>query len=269
MRRDRRRADIDRHAVGLVAEARPHRDDGAVVMDRHGDLPFALAQGSLQGLHDMEIAGEARELPLSLQRLVEPLQIARRRVHVGLGDLDIIEADRRIELDRHRLDRLAHDLAMDLARLRHVDDDVAEDRRRAGEAPPLVQPLALAVASLDLGEGAEMRCARHDAVLRELALGEVHLAAPADAAPAAHGIDVDAERARRLQHGRAVRKPAAPPRGREDDECVVSHADACPRADRAPPRHRCRAPAPRGTCAASACRRDRGPSSRRRPSPPS
>ena len=51
-------------------------------------------------------------------------------------------------------------------------------------------------------------------MLGEFALGDVDLAAPADAAPAADRIEIDAELARGLEHARAV------------GECVR----ACPRA---------------------------------------
>src|SRR6185369_16402499 len=143
-------------------------------------------------------------------------EIACRRMHIGLGDLDVMEADGGVELDRDRLDRLAHDLAMDLAVSRHVDDDVAEDVRRAGEASSLRQRLAFAVAPLDLREGRQMVGARDDAVLGELALSQIDLTASADAAPAADGVDIDAERARCLEHRRSERKAAALSRRRED-----------------------------------------------------
>ena len=59
---------------------------------------------------------------------------------------------------------------------------------------------------------------RADAVLGELALGDVDLAAAAKPAPAADRIEVDAQRARRLQQRRAMREPAALAGRREDDE---------------------------------------------------
>ena len=55
------------------------------------------------------------EAPLLGQRLLQAPQIARGIVHVGLGDLDIMQAHDRIDLDRMRLRALAHDLAMHLA----------------------------------------------------------------------------------------------------------------------------------------------------------
>ena len=62
-----------------------------------------------------EIGGAFRRAPLLAQSLLQTPEIARRLVHVRLGDLDVIEADDRIDLDRMRLRALAHDLPVDLA----------------------------------------------------------------------------------------------------------------------------------------------------------
>jgi hypothetical protein len=50
-------------------------------------------------------------------------------------------------------------------------------------------------------------------VLGEFTLAHIHLAAPADGAAAADGIDIDAKRARRLQHGRSDGKRPRLPDG--------------------------------------------------------
>ena len=63
-----------------------------------------------------------------------------------------------------------------------------------------------------------------DAVLGELAFLHLDLAAPANAAPAAHALDVDAERARRIEHRRAERKTPPPPGGHEEDERVFDRS---------------------------------------------
>ena len=55
-------------------------------------------------------------------------------------------------------------------------------------------------------------------MLGELALLDLDLAAAANAAPAAHALHVDAERAGGIEHGRADGKPAAPARRHEEDE---------------------------------------------------
>ena len=77
-------------------------------------------------------------------------KIARRLVHVRLGDLDVIEADDRIDLDRMRLRALAHDLPMNLAFGRHVDDEIAANPGLAAEPPAGGERSALrGVAALD------------------------------------------------------------------------------------------------------------------------
>ena len=60
-------------------------------------------------------------------------------------------------------------------------------------------------------------------MLGELAETLGHLAAAADAAPAADRVDVDAQRARGIEHGRAFGEPPATAGRREDDERVVGH----------------------------------------------
>ena len=268
MRGDRRRADVDGEAVDALVEARPHRDDLAAAVHGDGHLPLALAQRRLQLLQHAHVALEARQPPLELERVLEPAEVAGGIVHVGRLHLDVVQADHGIELDVVRLGGLAHDLAVHLAVGRHVDDDVALDLRRAGKAPPGRHRLAAAVVLLDGAERREVGGARRHAVLGEFALGQHDLAAAADAAPAAHRIDVDAERARRLQQRRAERKAPAPPDGVKTTSASVLHGDqrrsrrcrarrariavmraaACrPRAGRAPSRRRRRPPAPRGT----------------------
>ena len=63
-------------------------------------------------------------------------------------------------------------------------------------------------------------------MLGELALGDLDLAAPADAAPAADRIEVDAELARRVEHARRRPRIAALARGREDDAMDRSRRQA-------------------------------------------
>ena len=265
VRRDCGRAHVDGDTIGLVAEAGPDRDELALVVDRDGHLPAALAQALLQRLHDVEIAGEPGELPFGLERLQEAPQVARRCGELGLAHLDVMEAHRGIELDRHRLDRLAHELAMDLALRRHVDDEIAQHAGGTGEPPAGGERLAPRIGRLDLGEGREVLVQGRDAVLGELALAEGHLAAPANAAAAAHRIDVDAERARGAQDRRAERKAPAPARWREDDERIRRHGGACPRAGRATPRPRTPPAGPRGSGGSSARNGGRAPSSRPHP----
>ena len=53
----------------------------------------------------------------------------------GSAHFDVMQPDHRIDFDRVRLGALAHDLAMNLALRRHVDDEVAADPRLAAEPP--------------------------------------------------------------------------------------------------------------------------------------
>ncbi len=116
------------------------------------------------------------------------------------------------------LGALAHHLPVDLALGRHVDDEVAADLRLAAEPPPWRELSALVdVALFDFVPWRGVIAARFDRVLGELPLGDLDLAAPADAAPAADRIEIDAERARRGEQARPFREVAAFARRREDD----------------------------------------------------
>ena len=78
--------------------------------------------------------------------------------------------------------------------------------RGARQAPVGGQPLLVAIGRLERGEGGQVIRLGGDPVLRELAQALRHLAAAADAPPAADRVDVDAERARRVEHGRPGRE---------------------------------------------------------------
>ena len=58
-------------------------------------------------------------------------------------------------------------------------------------------------------------------MLRELAVHRDHLAPAADPPAAAHRVEVDAERARGIEHGGPLGEPPPPARGGEDDERLV------------------------------------------------
>ena len=186
----------------------------------------------------------------------------------GSRDLDISEAHDRIDLDGVRLGALAHDLAMDLAVRRYVDDDVARDLRLASEPAAVGQRAALGdIARLHRVPGGDVVGARLDAVLGERAFADLDLAAAADAAAAADGIEIDAELARGLEDACALGEAAALAGGREDDELVGHDAVLSP----APggglrgwsgwwiPRR-----AARGTCGSRSRNWDRAPSPHRR-----
>ena len=147
-----------------------------------------------------EIGVRFAEIPLLAQSLLQAAQIARRLVHVRLADLDVIEADDRIDLDWMRLRALADDLPMNLAFGRHVDDKIAANFGLAAEPSAVGERSALrGVAGLDRSRRRHMIGARMNGVLGEISLGDVDLAAAANTAPAADRIEIDAERARGFQ----------------------------------------------------------------------
>ena len=203
VRGDRGRADVDRDAEQRIVEAGPAGGDPLALVHRDGHLPLALAQRLLQAAQRVQVDGELAQAPLRLQRLLDPLEVAALPVHVRLLDLDIVEPGRGIELDRAHLGALPDHLLVHLAVGRHVDDDVAQELRLAGQPPPRLQALPALVALLDRRERAQMLGRAGDAVLGEAALAHRHLAPPADRPPAAHRVDVDAELPRRGQHRRA------------------------------------------------------------------
>ncbi len=141
-------------------------------------------------------------------------------MHIGLAHLDVMQARDRIQCDGSRLGLLADDLPVHLAGRRHVHDQVALDARLTGEAVAGRQRPA--AAGIFLGRAGRRQVFRpgDDAVLGELALHDEHLAASADGAAAANGVDIHAQRARGLQERCADREAPALSRRREDYEGV-------------------------------------------------
>ena len=146
---DRRRPDVDRDAERPVVEAGPDRRDVAAVVDGDRDPVVACLERRLERADHVEVGLETARGPTPA-----PARRAggrgRRRASRGRPlDLDLVQADDRVDdevADRHAL---ADDLAMDLALGRHVDEDVAVDRcarqpsrRSAGEAaePVVLRP---------------------------------------------------------------------------------------------------------------------------------
>ena len=201
--RDRRRADVDGDAVGRLVEPRPDADDLVSLVDRDGHAVLALLERRLERPDDLEVRLEIGQLPLALERLEQPREVAGRRRQLGRRDLDVVEPDDRVDDEVADVEALAHDLAMDLALGRDVDEDVAADLGRARQPPVGGQALLVAVGRLERRERRQVAGLRDDPVLRELAETLGHLAAAADPAPAADRIDVDAERARRVEDRRA------------------------------------------------------------------
>ncbi len=141
------------------------------------------------------------EAPLLGERALEALQVAGGLVHVGLGDLDVVEAGGGVHGDLPGLGALAHDLLVDLGFGRHVDDGVALELRLAAEAAAGGEAADAVVALLDGVPGREGVLGDGEAVLGELAEGGGDLALGADAAAAADRVEVDAERAGGGEHG--------------------------------------------------------------------
>ena len=214
------RADVDGDAVSLVEEARAGGDDALLVVDDGGELPAAGAELLLQGLQGLEVDGEPGQAPLVAERFLEPFEVAAGVVHVGLGDLDVVEAEHGIELDVADLGALADDLLVDLALGRDVDQRVGLEGGLAGEAAAGCQALALVEAGLGGGGRAEMAGGALQPVLGVAAFGHGHLAAAADGAAAADAVDVDAELAGGGEDGRAFGEAAALARGGEDEKWV-------------------------------------------------
>ena len=211
---DGRRADVAGDAVSLVLEAGPQADDeGArgihVAVDRRGDAPIALAQHGLHLRDDMRSNQQVLPAPVLFQHGFQPVEIAERLVHVGLVDLDVAELHRGVALDDAVGCRLAHDLRVDHRVLRHVDDEIAEDQRRAGEAAAFGQAAHALVALFLRALWRDVFVGGHDLVLGEIALLHLDLAASAGGAAAAHALDIDAERTRGIEDRRADGKAAA------------------------------------------------------------
>ena len=90
-------------------------------------LPFSSAGWSAR--IDLEVGVEIGQLPLALERLEQPGQVAGRRRELRRRDLDVVEPDDRVDDEVADVEALAHDLAVDLALGRDVDEDVAADLR--------------------------------------------------------------------------------------------------------------------------------------------
>ena len=134
-----------------------------------------------------------------------------------------MQPDDRVDLDLAGLGALAHDLPVNLALGRHVDHDVAEDRSLTAQPAARGEAATGRIARLGRSDLGQVVGVRGHAELGEFARAQAHLTTAAQTAPAAHGIDVDAELARRIEDRGAERKSAAPARGCENDEPAVSH----------------------------------------------
>ena len=215
---DRRRAHVDRNPVRRFMEARPDRGDVAAIVDGDRYPVIARLERRLQRADRLEVDVEANDLPLIGERRQEPAEIAARRRQRRRLDLDVVERHDRIDHERPNGEILADDLPMDLALDGNVDEDVAADLGDAAQASVAGHSSPPPVVELESGLGRQVRLGRRDAVLREFADPLLDLAATTQPVAAAHGIDVDPQRPRRVEDRGAFREAAAPPRRREDDE---------------------------------------------------
>ena len=227
------------NAIPYARSCRPGPDRGDRRPVVHGDGDRAGSLGRARAAAPAEHAGSASSSSSSHSRA--SASRSRRRspaatAELGSGDLDVVEAHDRVDLDRVRVGLLADDLAVELALGRDVDDEVTGDAGRAAEAASLRETTIGRVPRLHLGGRREVEAVETIAVLRVLALGDLDLAAAADAAAAADRVEVDAEPPRRLEHGRAVLEPSSPAGRGEDDECVGRRHDAALRRPSRPPR---------------------------------
>src|SRR4029079_4118154 len=98
--------------------------------------------------------------------------------HSLLRYLDIRDAHEGGDLDGVRLGALSHDLAVNLAVGRYVNDEVARDLRLASEAAAAGECAALAdITCFHRVPGGDVVGARLDAVLGERAFADLDLAA--------------------------------------------------------------------------------------------
>src|SRR3954453_10950222 len=131
-----------------------------------------------------------------------------------------MKSDDRVDDECPDVEALAHDLAMDLALRRDVDEDVATDLGRARQTAVRSKSFFVAIGRFERGERRQVVRLRDDPMLGKLAKALRHLAAAADPASATDRVDVDAERTCRVQDRRPFREPATAPGRSEDDERV-------------------------------------------------
>src|SRR6185295_15731829 len=100
------------------------------------------------------------------------------------GYLHVMQPDDRVDLEVANIDALAHDLPMDLALRRHVNERVAEEPRGAAQPAVGREAIAPVVLGLDLTRRRQVLGERRDPVLGERADALADLAATADPATA-------------------------------------------------------------------------------------
>ena len=207
---DGRRADVEGHAEGQVAETGPDPDHFPLVADRHRHRPLPASEGRLQPVQDRWVDREPAKAPLIGECRQQTLEIAGGAGQVGLGDFDVMQTDHRIHGKGRHPGPLSDHLAVDLAVRRDIDHDVVGDVSGAPE--PLSseeRPLSPVV-----GLGGT-RC--RQSVGSGLDPGPApdhHLAPATDPTTTADGVEVHAELPRRVEDGGPVgERPPSPRRG--------------------------------------------------------
>ena len=136
---DRRRADIDGDAERRVDEPRPDGDRGGVAIDGDGDGSVIVGGRPVSGAQHRGAPAAHDEIMRSNDRLADQFGHRLRIAQHGLGHVDVEQRELRIDDQTGEIDRLAHDLLVDLALRGHGDHRVGEHGRRATEAAAFAQ----------------------------------------------------------------------------------------------------------------------------------
>ena len=94
------RADVDGDAEGALGEAGEDRHDVAFLAHGGGRFPPAGAQRLLQARQHGEVSRRVGQAPLLGERLLQAAEVARRLAQVRLADLDVVQPNDGIDLDR-------------------------------------------------------------------------------------------------------------------------------------------------------------------------
>ena len=229
MRRDGGRPKIDRDPVKRpFVEAGPEMHDPRrvfIIAQMHGncDFPCALAQSGLQRLQDLQIGLYVLKLPLVAQSIAQTLKIARGVVHVGFKNLDVKELGRRVQDDIACFGPFADDLFVDLTFGGHVDHHIAHDLRLAAQTAALDQSALVLIPLLDAVPFRQGILGHGDPVFGKLPIAGRDLTFRTNPAPAANGVQIDAQLPRRRKHRCALGKVTAFARRREYHKGIVAH----------------------------------------------
>ena len=145
-------------------------------------------------------------------------------MHVGLGDLDVVEAGGGVERDGAGLGALADDLLVDLGLGGDVDDGVGEELRLAAEAAAGGEAADAVVALLDGVEGGEGVGEAVMPCLGKSPKAGVTWHLEQMPRPPQTEVEVDAEAPGGGEDRRAGGEAAALAGGGEDDEGVAGRA---------------------------------------------